>query len=173
MDATTFPNLAQYVQDNQCPISEVWVSFTINPPTSVLGLTDISLYPGRVDATAVEFFAHGYCVLLAVAMHERSGWPLVAFKRRMTDGSIYPHAHMVVEAPDGKFLDIYGTRSYLDIREEYGEVWSELTTVEKATQAGSIHPKGWASNIPPIVAEVIRYFADQLVTQTERSCSNP
>lgn len=172
MDANTFPNLAQYTQDNQCEISDIWISFSFDPPTSRRGLSEIKLHPGRVDEMAREFFGYGGCCLLAGAMHAVSGWSLLTFKRAV-DGRILHHVHMGVETPDGEFLDITGPRSYASVRDEYGDGWTQFVTLDEAVAMGAILAEGWDAGLSPIPREAVLFFARELVTQAERSCSNP
>jgi hypothetical protein len=167
MDPRTTPGLAQYVQDHQCSISDVWITFTVDPPTTRNHLSEINLYPGRVDAVALEFFGYGACCLLAGAMHELSGWPLWAFKRAV-EGTIHHHVHMGVQTPDGLFLDITGPRTRLSVREVYGDGWFQIVTLAQAAETGSIRAEGWDSGITdPFVRETILYFADQLIRQAQ------
>lgn len=172
MDTNTFPTLAQYTHDEQCEITDVWISFSVDPPTSRRYVSDIKLYPGRVDEMALEFFGYGGCCLLAGAMHAISGWPLLAFKRAV-DGRVLHHVHMGVQTPAGEFLDITGPRSYASVRAEYGDGWTQTVTLEEAKSTGSILPDGWDAYCSPIVRETILFFADQLVSQVKRSCPNP
>ena len=53
-----------------------------------------------------DMFANGYCHVLAKALHERTGWPMVV----VSDGpdGVVGWVHAGVRRPDGKILDVRG-----------------------------------------------------------------
>lgn len=75
--------------------------------------------PGVLDEAAEFAFSHGQCHAFAQALHERTGWPIVAvghdecnyniscaqFEDDPCDCQIN---HTGVRTPDGKFADVYG-----------------------------------------------------------------
>lgn len=101
---------------------------------------DRVLTEGVIDKNARHFFTHGPCQDLAVALGERTGWPIItvdhdqllddctdAFRRgemnyrqarRLLGGS--PDHHSGVLTPDGRVLDIEG----LHDRAAWVERWS-------------------------------------------------
>lgn len=163
MDTAQFPLLAQQVAVNQCEITDLWVSFTVSPPTSRQGLTEIKLHPGRADEVAREFFGYGGCCLLAAALHECSGWPLLTYKRTHA-GRILHHVHMGVQTPGGLFLDITGARTYESVTEDYGPGWTQVVTLDEAVGFGAILTPWDSGFASPVIPEVIRFFAYNLIT---------
>lgn len=163
MDATQFPQLSQLITDNQCEITDLWVSFTVSPATSRQKLTDVTLHPGRADEMAREFFGYGGCCLLAAALHECSGWPLLTYKRIIAGRTLH-HVHMGVRTPGGMFLDITGARTDESVTEDYGPGWTQEVTLDEAVEFGAILTP-WDSGFEtPVIPEVIRFFAYNLIT---------
>lgn len=86
------------------------------------------------------------CGYLAVALHERTGWPLVVFADGYDHDSPPPHpgwVHAGVLAPDGRFLDVNGPvdwSSHWDKWVEYVDEDLDEATVEE------IDPELFASN---------------------------
>lgn len=147
------------------PFSSVWVQFDITPATSRRGLTTIKLHAGVVDEMALEFFCYGGCCLLAAAMHERSGWPLMVYYVRRSDGRL-TMAHMGVQTPQEEFLDVQGVRSYASLCADYGDGWRQTITLEEAQAQNMIHPDGWRTRLQGShTPEIVQFFADQMVTQ--------
>lgn len=98
------------------------------------------LTPGVLDDAAREAFTEGQCHAFAQAMHERTGWPLVAALDedccydadmdcadiRLPSGDIVctcQFNHVLTETPDGQLLDINGLHTEEDLDDElsYGE----------------------------------------------------
>lgn len=68
------------------------------------------------------FYANGMCSVLAVVVHERTGWPICGFYLG-PDGrpGFDAPVHFACRAPDGTFSDARGTgRSLEEIVAEYG-----------------------------------------------------
>lgn len=81
------------------------------------------LEAGVLDGSAKHVFTQGACVALAIALHDATGWPLVAitdhhnvFGGRMGSGSAL---HWTACRPDGKLVDIDGTHEPDALRTEY------------------------------------------------------
>jgi len=68
----------------------------------------VELTPGVLDDAARYAFAAGHCHALALAIHERTGWPMLAMSGR--NSGYKDLRHVVVLMPDGKWLDIQGPR---------------------------------------------------------------
>lgn len=82
---------------------------------------------GEIDNAARNIFSMGGCHILAVAIHDETGWPIVGvtdpdnvFGDRLGGGSC---VHYCVKAPDGKLIDIDGAHTEEDLRDRfYGDV---------------------------------------------------
>ena len=95
---------------------------------------EYTLTPGIIDDDAVRAFTRGQCAELAVALHDRTGWPLRVLVQGANswlsladDEAVYAAArrgdplpstylynlwgHVMVERPDGRLVDIYGART--------------------------------------------------------------
>ena len=64
------------------------------------------------DTYLYERFTLGDCDILANAISERTGWPVIYFEG-------YRGGHAVVQLPDGRYLDVGGIQT----RAELDEVW--------------------------------------------------
>lgn len=65
---------------------------------------DFLVEAGRLTEEAEHVFQNGHCHSLALAIHERTGWPLVGVH---VDGWEVPH-HVVVRHPTGYTFDVLG-----------------------------------------------------------------
>lgn len=73
----------------------------------------VELTPGTIDDAAEYVYRNGQCLALAIALAERTGWPVHV--RHFEDGDdadpcgLYSNLrHASVETPTGTLLDIYG-----------------------------------------------------------------
>src|SRR4051794_37517203 len=82
----------------------------------------------RLDEAARLAFLGGHCHSLALALHERTGWPLIAIDHR-SDGVC---AHVAVQRPDGKVVDIAGAHTVEQINDSRigGTIIREITASE-------------------------------------------
>lgn len=70
--------------------------------------------PGIIDKTAIRAFKNGCCGGLAIALHDATGWPIVAV------GSHHGEAlHYMARRPDGRLIDIEGAHTDDDVTLEY------------------------------------------------------
>lgn len=81
------------------------------------------LNPGVIDGSAQNIFSTGGCHALAIAIHDATGWPIVAitdhhnvFDGRAGGGSA---VHWCVKAPNGKFVDIDGAHDPAELTARY------------------------------------------------------
>ena len=81
------------------------------------------LTPGVIDGSAARIFRYGACGALAIAIHDATGWPIVAItdahnveNGRAGGGSAL---HWTVRRPDGKLIDIDGAHDQGDLVEEF------------------------------------------------------
>ncbi|MFC3986632.1 hypothetical protein [Streptosporangium jomthongense] len=85
------------------------VVIRLSTPTARRGLTELTVTPGLVDDHARELFLFAQCQMLALAIHERTGWPLWVAEQQLPTGA-WSWAHVGVQTPDGRWLDIEGPR---------------------------------------------------------------
>lgn len=93
--------------------------------------------PGVIDADAVHAFTSGQCHALALALHERTGWPL----RWLEDDEGDP-LHCFVETPEGKALDIAGVHDRDEMLEGWQGVYDEAASSDQL-RALSFGFGGW------------------------------
>jgi hypothetical protein len=81
------------------------------------------LTPGVLDGYAKRAFKYGACAALAIALHDRTGWPIVAVTDahnveagKAGGGSAL---HWVIQTPQGQFLDIDGSHHAQALIDEY------------------------------------------------------
>lgn len=73
--------------------------------------------PPEGFATVQDVFDYGYCNALALALHERTGWPIVGLHARKD-----PHAfHYLVRRPDGMLVDAHGARTQAEVLKQWGD----------------------------------------------------
>lgn len=82
------------------------------------------LTPGVRDGAARTAFFHGACAALAIALHDETGWPIVAvtdhdneYDGRMGMGG--SAMHWLVRRPDGALIDFDGAHTPEEILEAY------------------------------------------------------
>ena len=66
----------------------------------------VEVIPGVIDDTARFAFTSGHCHALALAIHQHTGWPMLAMSGRFS--AYRDLRHVVVQMPDGRWLDING-----------------------------------------------------------------
>src|SRR5690625_1524669 len=70
------------------------------------------LTPGQIDGHALRTFRYGACGVLAIALHDETGWPIIAITdhRNVHDQQKGGASalHWAVEHPDGVLVDIDG-----------------------------------------------------------------
>ena len=81
------------------------------------------LTPGVLDGAAEHVFTLGGCDALAIALHDATGWPVVAitdhhnvYDGRAGGGSAL---HWTVRHPSGRLLDVDGLHEAPDLVERY------------------------------------------------------
>lgn len=117
-----------------------------------------------VDSEAVGLFGYGYCTLLALAIHRKTGFPLALFTTKYENGSWSGHA--TVQLPDGSHLDIQGVRSTEDIQREYNfTVNPTIHTIEQFCNiiASGEHAENPMSFVDRLEQLVTEDFADLLI----------
>jgi hypothetical protein len=86
-------------------------------------LRDDRLEAGHIDGSAQNVFMTGGCHILAVAIHDETGWPIIGitdkhnvFGDQIGGGSC---VHWCVKTPNGKLLDILGAHDPQDVIDNY------------------------------------------------------
>jgi hypothetical protein len=150
-------------------------------PTANLGLTELTLTPGLVDGQAREMFLYSQCQLLALALSERTGWPLQVAEQNLPSGQ-WSWAHAGVRAPSGLWLDIKGPREGKDVtrwlqswglpvrlRLLSGATWQETFGLPAGTPLSwwrsRITDGGGSAPASTLGADVVEGFAALLASQ--------
>lgn len=128
------------------------------------GSTSAELMLRDVDGGAESIFSHGYCVLLAWAIHERTGLPLALFTSTNEDSDWTGHA--AIQLDEDTFLDITGKSTAENILKRFPrtnpvqvvspEEFINIT-VDEANQAD---PLGFLEELERLITED---FADHLI----------
>lgn len=109
---------------------------------------DVTIRGGVPSADAITVFTDGDCWALAVAIHDLTGWPLVA-------AGVGPDAdwwdHVLVETPNGKLMDIHGEQDRSTVRAE----WGRLGPVTREQAQGDCLDKNQLSFVSNEVARAI------------------
>src|SRR5690554_5632535 len=81
------------------------------------------LSPGVLDGYAKRAFKYGACGALAIALHDETGWPIVAITdaHNVYDGKAGGGSalHWTVRHPSGRLLDVNGLHAPEALVEEY------------------------------------------------------
>ena len=89
---------------------------------------------GVIDDNAVQAFTRGHCHSLALALHQETGWPLFGMyseeEGNMSHENGDTPSHVLVQMPNGDFLDIEGTGAV----ENWQQSWPTTEPV-KVTEA--------------------------------------
>ncbi|MBC9705771.1 MAG: hypothetical protein H9W81_12540 [Enterococcus sp.] len=74
-----------------------------------------------IDAEVSGIFLHGYCFMMAWAIHVKTGLPMIAFTSSESTAENWC-GHVAVKVGDDEYLDISGVQSYDLIKSVYGKV---------------------------------------------------
>ncbi|TMR12384.1 hypothetical protein ETD86_32925 [Nonomuraea turkmeniaca] len=169
----TYPHLEEVAAGR--PFEQIAVEFLPSQPTNRRGLTRLLLNPGVINDDADEFFAWGFCWLLAAALREATGWAYGLVERRREDG--WEWTHVGVITPDGRFLDIRGHHD----RDGLAATLTDAYGVPARIRIGTFADLRQATNMPedtepdwwlgtlgtPLLVDVVRYFAACLLSRYE------
>ena len=106
-----------------------------------------------IDAAAVRAFTGGQCHALAMALAERTGWPVIAALDDDGDSN-----HFFVTTPDGRALDITGCHDMDEFCDEWGG-WAEAADADEVEDAwinGNMREPDLTA-ARAYVSEVLRY----------------
>lgn len=131
--------------------------------------TKPDLTPGVLDGSALGAFKLGDCDILAVALHDATGWPIVAVTdaHNVCEGvaCMGSKMHWMVRHPSGRLLDVDGLHDEQDVIDEYafdaddGEAAVGASTREEALeeyeQKGGLVPLTLARTfVAPVLARI-------------------
>ncbi|MFG3442710.1 hypothetical protein ACGF0J_36175 [Nonomuraea sp. NPDC047897] len=176
--ATRFPHLEEVAAGR--PFDQVGVEFLPSHPTMRHGLTRLVLHPGVINDDADEFFAWGYCWLLAAAQKEATGWSY-GLVERWREGT-WEWTHVGVITPAGTFLDIRGYHDRDGLTADLEAAYGVPTRIRMGTFADlrqamnmpeDTEPDWWLGTLgAPILADTVRYFATHLLSRYELKTSS-
>lgn len=97
--------------------------------------------PGVIDGQAHDWYRHGNCALLAITLHDLTGWPLL-----LLDADPQGWVHAAVRAPDGRLLDIGGPDTAEDLAGYFRDFAPQLgpltwRTVDRAGFMAEVGPE--------------------------------
>lgn len=102
------------------------------------------LTPGVLDGYALHAFKYGACGALAIAMHDATGWPIVAITDHhnvFEDGTAGGGSalHWTVLRPDGMLVDVDGAHTADALIAEYeGEADNGEAAAGRSTRADAV-----------------------------------
>lgn len=122
------------------------------------------LTPGIITPAAVEAFTRGACAGLAVVVHDATGWPIVEVGH--CDGL---PLHFMVRHPGGSLVDIRGTHTDDDVRDEWEfDADDESVILTEVTRAAA-----WDCYLvdcgEPVPMELVRTFVPAVIALTDRT----
>lgn len=134
------------------------------------GSLDAQLTRGVLDMSARRVLTHGGCGALAIALHDLTGWPIIAITdhHNVNDGMAEGGSalHWVVKHPRGLLLDIDGYHTAAELLAEYHDeaddgraaigTSSRADAVEWWEEAGELVSLDMASSIARALLDSIR-----------------
>ncbi len=139
-----------------------------SPPqiTCRFGKRKTSLTLQQVDVQAENLYGRGYCTLLALALHDRTGYPLTLLTTTLTEEQWRGHA--LVRTDDDLYLDIWGVSTMEQTINRYGfwgvkpiEVSREEFCSTVASGEHQSNPMTFVGRLEQLVTED---FAEHLLT---------
>lgn len=133
----------------------------------------VGLTAGVLDREASYVFNAGQCLALAIALSERTGWPLylrvghgiIGRRRKACDYAI----HAMVRKPDGKLLDVDGIR---DEGDWVPSGWEIDPVIIPATDARSALTRYTAGMVTQDIT-VAEQFVDVVLERAETPRRRP
>lgn len=130
------------------------------------GSTGATITLRRIDGEALGLFLHGYCTLLAYAIHEKTGLPLVVFSSVENSQDWSGHAGVLVG--DNEIVDISGRRSFENVRHEYRNVGAGVVLSKAEFVETVVSDEAYRDDPLSFVEELERYvvndFADYIIS---------
>lgn len=144
------------------------------------------LTPGVLDGAAENAFYRGACSALAIAMHDRLGWPVMAITDAhnvMEDGSAGGGSalHWTVLRPDGMLVDVLGAHEPAYLVAEFSpDADDEQAACGRSSRADAEewYLEGSSSAIPldlaaTFVDAVVARAAERPVSRAEPDSDGP
>jgi hypothetical protein len=104
------------------------------------------LQEAQVDTASLLAFLGGHCHSLALALHARTGWPLVAI-----DNESGECIHVAVRSPDSRIVDITGAHTPAEISGAIiGDTRIRSVKTDDLDRLQQKH--GWAEAVPEVAA---------------------
>jgi hypothetical protein len=142
-----------------------------------VSLDPANLTPGVIDGYAERAFKYGACGALAIALHDATGWPVVAItdSHNVEDGRAGGGSalHWTVKHPSGKLLDIDGLHDPADLVSEYaGEADNGEAAAGVSSRADVVE---WyvESQGEPIPVSLANTFVDAVLALARRPAPKP
>lgn len=118
--------------------------------------------PGLLDSRALLAFTQGQCHGLALALAERTGWPLV--KIESADRTCL---HVCVERPDGFLVDITGAHTAGELEQAVPGVTVRRARASELERL--VQEEGWA---PPLIV-VAQLWVDAVLERAQNGPALP
>lgn len=123
---------------------------------------------GVIDDEATGVFLQGHCHSLALALHRRTGWPIVGLENDLDRLEKSPPSHCVVYCPQlDDYIDIEGPGA-MKRMEEYSEISTKLLMPDEV-----FHLEGYLQPClavgEPYAETVLTELAPVLQSQSEGS----
>lgn len=130
------------------------------------GSSSASITLRSIDAEVSGIFLHGYCFLMAWAIHVKTGLPMVAFTSTNSTSEDW-YGHVAVKIGDDRYLDISGINSSGDIKRRYEKVGDpqeiDPHNLERfASSAYREDPMAYLEELERLITED---FADMLISE--------
>lgn len=132
----------------------------------VIGSRSAELTLKLIDAEVVSLYGWGYCSLLALAIHDLTGAPLVLHTSKQGTDVWVGHASVLVG--ENKYLDIEGVNSVRAINSRYRfNIIPKIVTREEfcstiATEEHVANPFSWLDELERLLTF---HFAEEVITQ--------
>jgi hypothetical protein len=125
----------------------------------------VEVRPGVIDPWAVQWYRHGNCALLAITLHDLTGWPLL-----LLDADPQGWVHAAVRAPDGRVLDIGGPDGaedlagyFRDFAPQLGPLtWRQVDRAGFMAEVGPEDGRDHAAHYSPVEVAVTDDYAGLL-----------
>ena len=130
------------------------------------GSSSASITLRSIDAEVSGIFLHGYCFLMAWAIHTKTGLSMVAFTSSESTAENW-QGHVAVKVGEDEFLDISGVRTHDRIKASYGKV-GEPVEIDPQNLHGFVSeeyrndPLGFFDELERLITED---FADMLIAE--------
>lgn len=154
----------------------ILVHRNLNKERLVSQIDASKLTPGVLDNYALRAFKYGACGAMAIALHDATGWPVVAitdshnvFEDGMAGGG--SALHWTVRRPDGMLIDVDGAHTAESLVEEYegeaddGEAAAGISTREDVVE--------WYINCQgePVAVALAATFVDAVLAKAAAATS--